>query len=44
VFLVTTAGILYVTWARQFTSDARDALLREEKHAASVPVEKNGRP
>jgi uncharacterized membrane protein len=43
MFLITTAGILYVTWARQFTSDARDALLREEKHAAHEQVERNGR-
>jgi uncharacterized membrane protein len=41
VFLITTAGILYVTWARQFASDARDALLREERHAATPPVEKS---
>ncbi|GAC1341777.1 MAG: DUF599 domain-containing protein [Beijerinckiaceae bacterium] len=33
VFILTTAGILYVTWARQFSSDARDALLLEEKAA-----------
>jgi uncharacterized membrane protein len=41
VFLITTAGILYVTWARQFASDARDALLREERHAITPPVEKS---
>jgi uncharacterized membrane protein len=44
MFLITTAGILYVTWARQFASDARDALLHEEKHAGSESLEKNGRP
>src|SRR5436305_5369032 len=41
VFLITTAGILYVTWARQFTSDARDALLREEKRPMADSTEKN---
>jgi uncharacterized membrane protein len=41
VFLITTAGILYVTWARQFASDARDALLREERQAITPPVEKS---
>jgi uncharacterized membrane protein len=40
VFLLTTAGILYVTWARQFASDARDAVLRENKHAVEL-VEKS---
>jgi uncharacterized membrane protein len=40
VFLLTTAGILYVTWARQFASDARDAVLREDKHAVEL-VEKS---
>ncbi|MBV8848857.1 MAG: DUF599 family protein [Methylobacteriaceae bacterium] len=43
VFLITTAGTLYVIWSRQFASDARDALVREERHAASVALEKNGR-
>jgi uncharacterized membrane protein len=41
VFMITTAGILYVTWARQFTSDARDALLREERHGAHEQLEKH---
>jgi uncharacterized membrane protein len=39
VFLLTTAGILYITWARQFASDARDALLREERHATHEQIE-----
>ena len=39
VFLLTTAGILYITWARQFASDARDALLREERHATHQQIE-----
>lgn len=39
VFVLTTAGILYITWARQFASDARDALLREERHATHEQIE-----
>jgi uncharacterized membrane protein len=39
VFLLTTAGILYITWARQFASDARDALLREERQATHEQIE-----
>jgi len=39
VFLLTTAGILYITWARQFASDARDELLREERHATHEQIE-----
>jgi uncharacterized membrane protein len=39
VFLLTTAGILYITWARQFASDARDALLREERPATHEQIE-----
>jgi uncharacterized membrane protein len=40
VFLITTAGILFVIWARQFTSDARDALLHEERQTPLEPADK----
>jgi uncharacterized membrane protein len=30
VFIAATAAVLYVMWRRQFASDARDALLKDE--------------
>ena len=30
VFIVMTAGVVYVMWARQFSSDARRALFPDE--------------
>jgi uncharacterized membrane protein len=30
VFIVATAAVLYVMWHRQFASDARSALLKQE--------------